>query len=98
MEEIEITLDAEGIEEQLDQLKDECQVELDYESEANFDGALCCTIIGTTMNIGMFLMQAYSLWGDKRVSLKTKDIEVNELTIKKTIEYIEYLKSQNLAH
>ena len=91
METIKIILDAEGLEDQLEQLKDKYQLKLDYSCEANFDGALCCAIIGTTVNIGMFLLQAYTLWGNKRVGLRTDKIEINEMTIKNVIEY---LKSQ----
>lgn len=92
MENVEIILDAEGIENELTQMKKDFKLEMDYDSQANFDGIVCCTIVGTLVNVGMFLMQAYSLWGDKRIALKTKDLEVNEIAISKVIEY---LKSQN---
>lgn len=44
-------------------MQNEFELIVDYDSDANFDGALCCTIIGTVVNVGMFLMQAYTLWG-----------------------------------
>ncbi len=64
-------------------------MKLDYDSEAYFDGILCCSIIGTAVNIGMFLLQAYSMWGNKRVGLKTQDVEIDEITIKNVLEYLE---------
>ncbi len=89
MEQIEIILDAEGIEKDLEQLTRKCQLEMDYDRESNFDGALCCSVIGAVANIAMFLLQAYSMWGNRRISFRTKDIEVDEITIKKVLEYLE---------
>ena len=88
MEQIEIILEAEGLENQLEKLKEEYQLKLDYDYEANFDGALCCSIVGTAVNIGMFLLQAYALWGNKRVNIRTSDLEADEMTIENVIKYI----------
>ena len=90
----EIILDAEGIEDQLKELKEKYQLELDYNSEANFDGMLCCSIVGTAVNIGMFLLQAYSLWGNRRVGLRTKDINADEMTIKTVMDYLNSQKEK----
>lgn len=49
MSQVEIILDAEGIENQLEKLKEQYQLKLDYDSEANFDGALCCSVVGTAV-------------------------------------------------
>ena len=91
MSQVEIILDAEGIEDQLEDLKEKFQLKLDYDSKANFDGALCCSVVGTAVNIGMFLLQAYAMWGNKRVGLRTQNVEADEMTIKNVIDY---LKSQ----
>jgi hypothetical protein len=88
MSQVEIILDAEGKEAQLEELKEKYQLKLDYEAEANFDGMLCCTIIGTAVNIGLFLLQAYTLWGNKRVGLRTQNFEANEITIENVLEYL----------
>ena len=94
MKDVEIILDAEGIEDQLKELKEKYQLELDYDSEANFDGALCCSVIGTAVNIGMFLLQAYSLWGNRRVGLRTQDINADEMTIKTVMDYLNSQKEK----
>lgn len=94
MEEVEIILEAEGIEDQLEELKEKYQLELDYDREANFDGALCCSVVGTAVNIGMFLLQAYALWGNRRVGLKTQDVEVSEMTIKNVMDYLKPQKDK----
>jgi hypothetical protein len=94
MEQVKIIIEAEGIENQLEELKEEYQLKLDYDSEANFDGVLCCSIIGTAVNIGMFLLQAYALWGNKRVGIKTENIEADEMTIKNVIDYLNSQKDE----
>lgn len=96
MEQIKIILEAEGIEDQLEELKEEYQLKLDYDSEANFDGVLCCSVIGTVVNIGMFLLQAYSLWGNKRVGIKTEKFEADEMTIKNVIDYLNSQKDKKI--
>ena len=94
MEQIEIILEAEGIENQLEELKEEYLLKLDYDCEANFDGTLCCSIVGTAVNIGMFLLQAYALWGNKRVSVRTRDLDADEMTIENVIKYINAQKDK----
>ncbi len=95
MDEIKIVLDAEGIRNELEDWKKQFHLKLDYDSEANFDGVLCCTVIGTAVNVGMFLMQAYSLWGNKKVSLHTSDLSIDEITIRKVIEYLKSVENKD---
>lgn len=94
MEEIKIVLNAEGIQNELEDWKNQFHLYLDYDSEANFDGILCCTVIGTAVNIGMFLMQAYSLWGNKKISIRTSELSIDEITIRKVIEYLKSMENK----
>ena len=93
MDKVEIILDADGIEDQLKNFKEKYQLELDFDSEASLDGVAVCSVIGTAVNVGMFLMQLYSLWGNKRVGIKTDDFEASEMTINKIIDYLNSKKS-----
>ena len=95
MDKSKTVLDAEGILNQLEDRTKQFRLKLDYDSEANFDGVLCCTVIGTAVNVGMFLMQAYSLWGNKKVSLHTSDLSIDEITIQKVIEYLKSLENKD---
>lgn len=89
---IEIAFEAEGLDKDIEVLQEKTEVEVNYDSEANLDGALICTVVGTVVNVGMFLMQAYSLWGEKRVKVVTPNMIVEDMPMKKVIEY---LNSQN---
>lgn len=94
MKQVEIIIDAEGKEDQLDEFRKKYQLKLDYDREANFDGTLCCSVIGTVVNIGMFLLQVYTLWGNKRVKLRAENLEVDEITIKNVIDFLNSQKDK----
>lgn len=88
MDKFEIILSYEGIERDLQSLKETTKVEIEYNSYSNFDGAMLCSVIGTAVNIGMFLMQAYSLWGNKRVKFISKEMEIDDVTLERLITYL----------
>lgn len=88
MDDIEIIFPYEGLEEDLKSLVNSNDVELEYNSYSNFDGTMLCTVIGTAVNIGMFLMQAYTLWGNKHVKYVSKEFEIDDVTLERLIEYL----------
>lgn len=88
MENIEIIFPYEGLEEDLNSLQENNHVKIEYNSYSNFDGAMLCTVIGTVVNIGMFLMQAYSLWGNKRVKFVSKELEIDDVALERLIDYL----------
>ncbi len=86
---LEISFDAEGLDKDIEVLQKKTGVEVNYDSEANLDGALICTVVGTAVNVGMFLMQAYSLWGEKRLKkVVTSNMIIEDMPLKKVIEYL----------
>lgn len=88
MDDIEIIFQYEGLEDDLKSLINSNNVEIEYNSYSNFDGAMLCTVIGTVVNIGMFLMQAYALWGNKQVKYVSKELEIDDITLERLIEYL----------
>lgn len=86
MNNIEIVFPYEGLEDDIKSIKQNCQVEIEFNAYSNFD--VLCSVIGTAVNVGMFIMQAYSLWGNKRVRYISKDFKIDDVALDKLIDYL----------